>query len=74
LGVRTWTYVFGTFFGIIPGTAVYATFGAGLGSLLDNDEVFSLAGVMTPQIVAGLIGLALLALIPVGYKRYKKRP
>ncbi|MCG8510739.1 MAG: TVP38/TMEM64 family protein [Rhodospirillales bacterium] len=71
LGVRLRTYVIGTFFGIIPGTAVYATFGAGLGSILDSGEQLSIAGVLTPEIVVGLIGLALLALIPVAYKRFK---
>lgn len=73
LGVGTGTYVIGTFFGIIPGTAVFATFGAGLGSILDSNEDFSLSGVLTPEIVAGLIGLALLALIPVVYKKIKGR-
>lgn len=73
LGVGVRTFVFGTFFGIIPGTAVYATFGAGLGSILDSSEEFSPMGVLTPEIVAGLIGLALLALIPVVYKKIRNR-
>lgn len=73
LGVSLRTYVIGTFFGIIPGTAVYATFGAGIGSILDSDQELTLAGVLKPEIIAGLIGLALLALVPVVYKKYKKR-
>lgn len=71
LGVNLRTYVTGTFFGIIPGTAVYATFGAGLGSIFDSNEEFTLTGILKPEIIAGMIGLALLAFIPVVYKRFK---
>ena len=71
LGVRLRTFVIGTFFGIIPGTAVFATVGAGLGSIFDANEAFSLAGIMTPEIIAGLAGLAVLALVPIAYKKFK---
>jgi uncharacterized membrane protein YdjX (TVP38/TMEM64 family) len=67
------TYVLGTFIGIIPGTFVYATVGAGLGSIFDTGEAFSAKGILTPQIVIALIGLAVLALIPVVYKKIKAR-
>lgn len=73
LGVPLRIYVIGTFFGIIPGTAVYATFGAGLGSILDSNQELSLAGILTPEIVIGMIGLGLLAFIPVVYKKLKGR-
>lgn len=73
LGVSLRTYVIGTFFGIIPGAAVYAVFGAGLGSVLDDGGELTLAGVLTPEIVAAMVGLALLALVPVGYKRLRRK-
>lgn len=73
IGVRTGHFVIGTFFGIIPGTAVYATVGAGLGSVFDRNEELTLTGVITPEILAGLIGLALLSLVPVAYKKWKAR-
>lgn len=73
LGVRVRTFVAGTAVGIIPGTAVYSVFGAGLGGLLDTGGEFSLSGVLTPQIVGALVGLALLALAPVVYKKLKGR-
>lgn len=73
LGVRLRTFVVGTFLGIIPGTAVFAVFGAGLGSILDANQDLSLAGVLTPEIVGALLGLALLAMAPVVYKKIKAR-
>ncbi len=73
LAVPLRVYVIGTFIGIIPGTAVYATAGAGLGSILDTDQDLSFAGILTPEIIIGLVGLGLLAFIPVVYKRFKRR-
>ena len=73
LGVPLRTYVIGTFFGIIPGTAVFAVVGAGLGSVFDANESFSPASVLTPEAVAALLGLAALSLIPVLYKKVKAR-
>jgi uncharacterized membrane protein YdjX (TVP38/TMEM64 family) len=73
LGVSLTTYVLGTFFGIIPGVVVFASVGAGLGSIFDAGEPFSVSGILTPQILAALMGLAVLALIPVVYKKIKAR-
>lgn len=69
LGVPLSTFILGTFIGIIPGSFVYATVGAGLGSVFEAGGTFSLRGVLTPQIVTALVGLAVLAMIPVVYKK-----
>lgn len=71
LGVSLRTYVVATFVGIIPGSFVYATVGAGLGSLFDTGGEFSAKSILTPQIITALIGLAILALLPVAYKKLK---
>ena len=73
LGINLRTYVAGTFFGIIPGSFVYATVGAGLGSVFERNEKFSMQGILTPEIMTALIGLALLALLPVAYKKFWQR-
>ncbi len=74
LGVTLRTYVVGTFFGIIPGTIVFALAGGGLASVLANEGAeFDLSSVLTPEVVAALIGIALLALIPVIYKMVQAR-
>jgi uncharacterized membrane protein YdjX (TVP38/TMEM64 family) len=67
------TYVLATFVGIIPGTLVYASVGAGLGSVFDRAQQFSPASILTPQITVALVGLAMLALLPVVYRKLRAR-
>lgn len=73
LGVSLRTYVLCTFFGIIPGTLVFILAGAGLGSVFDQGGAFTLESVLTAEIVAGLVGLSILSLLPVAYKRLRTR-
>ena len=58
---------------IIPGTFVFATFGAGLGSVFDQGGEVSVKAILTPEIIAGLVGLAVLALVPVVVKKLRGR-
>jgi uncharacterized membrane protein YdjX (TVP38/TMEM64 family) len=72
VGVRLPTYVLATFLGIIPGTFVFASLGNGLGSLVEEPD---LAIIFKPSLFLPIVGLALLALVPVGYKHWRsKRP
>ena len=72
VGVRLPTYVLATFLGIIPGTFVYASLGNGLGGLVEEPD---LAIIFKPSLLIPITGLALLALVPVGYKRWRgKKP
>lgn len=73
LGVSLRVFFIATFAGIIPGSFVYATVGAGLGSIFDAGGDFSARGILTPEIITALVGLAVLALLPVVYKRYKAK-
>jgi uncharacterized membrane protein YdjX (TVP38/TMEM64 family) len=86
-GVRLRTFVLATALGIIPGTFAFAFFGAGLGSALtaqiDAYRACVAAGgtgcklgfdpsaAVTPQLIAGLVALGLLALVPVVVKRLR---
>jgi uncharacterized membrane protein YdjX (TVP38/TMEM64 family) len=86
-GVRLRTFVLATALGIIPGTFAFAFFGAGLGSAataqLDAYRACVAAGragcklgfdagaAMTPELIAGLVALGLLALVPVMVKRLR---
>jgi len=72
LGVPLRIYFIATLFGIMPATFVFASAGSGLGSVLDQGGEISLQGVMTPEILGSLFGLALLSLLPVIYKYLRK--
>lgn len=73
LGVSLRTYAIGTLVGIIPGSFVFASVGAGLGSIFDSMQTFSLKGVLTTEVVVALVGLSLLSLLPVAYKKLTAR-
>ena len=71
LNVRASTFTITTFLGIIPGSFVFCTVGAGLGSIFDSGEKFTPAGILTPDIILALVGLAVLSMVPVLYKKIK---
>ena len=73
LGVGLRTFATATFIGIIPGAFVFASVGAGLGSVFDQGGSFSASAALTPQVINALVGLAILALVPVAYKQLKAR-
>jgi uncharacterized membrane protein YdjX (TVP38/TMEM64 family) len=68
VGVRLRTYVATTAIGILPGTAVFSLAGAGLGDVLAMGGAFDVRGVLTPGIIAALVGLALLSLAAIPLK------
>lgn len=73
LGVPLRTYVLGTFIGIIPGTFVFVSVGNGLGEIFAAGESPDLGIIFSPAILIPILGLALLSLLPVVYKRVKAR-
>lgn len=88
-GVRLGLFVVATAIGIIPGAIVFALAGAGLDSMIaaqknsydqciaakgaDCRLVFEPADVLTPQLIAALVALGLLALMPVAVKFWRTR-
>lgn len=73
-GIPLGIYVIGTFLGIIPASFVYVSIGNGLGAVFDRGETPDLAVIATPEVLVPLIGLAVLALIPVVYRRFRRPP
>lgn len=65
LGVRAWTFIWTTLVGIIPGTVVYISIGAGLGEQLALGEKPDLGVIFQPHVLGPLLGLAALAGLPV---------
>jgi uncharacterized membrane protein YdjX (TVP38/TMEM64 family) len=86
-GMRLGPYLAATILGIIPATFAFACFGAGVGSAVgvqaaayraclaatgaDCSFSFDVRTAATPQLIAGLIALGLLALVPVVVKRLR---
>ena len=73
LGVPLRVYVVATFFGIMPGTAVYAWVGGGLGQLLAEGGEPNLGMNFEPHILLPLIALAALSTLPIVYRRLRRR-
>lgn len=73
LGVPLRMYVLTTFFGILPGSAVYASVGNGMGHLLDIGHKPDTGIILEPQILVPILALAVLSLAPVAYRQYRKR-
>ena len=73
LGVPLRTYALGTLLGIIPGTFVYVLIGNGLDEIFARGDTPDLSVIFEPAIITPIIGLAVLAMIPVAYKRIKAR-
>lgn len=73
-GVRLSTFAISTFFGIIPGSFVYAGIGNGVDALFDAGDEPDLSGLfLQPDILTPIIGLVVLACIPIVYKHLKRR-
>lgn len=88
-GVGLPTFVAATFLGIIPATFAFAAFGAGLDSAVAAQEAvyrscqhaartdcrldLAIGAALTPQLVAALTALGIMALIPPLLKRWRAR-
>jgi uncharacterized membrane protein YdjX (TVP38/TMEM64 family) len=89
LGVRLGTFVMATALGIIPATLAFASIGAGLDSVIAAQEAshqaclaagrldcrldFDVMAALTPQVLVALVGLGVLALVPVVVRRWRGR-
>jgi uncharacterized membrane protein YdjX (TVP38/TMEM64 family) len=71
MGVKLRTYVITTFFGIMPGTFVFASIGSGIGYVLEQGKTPDLSVLSSPEILLPLAALGLLSLIPIVYKKIK---
>ena len=76
LGMKFNRYVLATIIGIIPGAVVYASVGAGFGSLFERGEMPDLGVIFEPRILLPMLGLGALSLVPALYTHFKgrKRP
>jgi len=73
LGVPVRTYLIGTLVGIIPGTFVFVSVGNGLETIIDAGRIPGLEIFLEPSVLIPIAGLSALALVPVVYKRLRRR-
>ncbi len=71
--MRLLPFAAATLIGIIPATFVYASIGAGVGKVLAAGSRPDLGLIFSPQILGPLVALGLLALLPVVWRRRKRR-
>lgn len=67
LGIKLRTFLWTTFFGIIPGSFVYVNLGGALG------EITSLSGLVSGRTIGALVLLGVFALAPIALKKIKKK-
>jgi uncharacterized membrane protein YdjX (TVP38/TMEM64 family) len=73
VGVPLSRFAISTFFGIIPGALVYTSVGAGLGEVFARGETPDLGIIFTPPILLPILGLSLLAALPILIKALRGR-
>lgn len=74
LGTTLPVFVAATAVGIVPGTFIYASVGNGLGAVFDAGGKPEIGIVFTWPVLGPLIALALLALLPVAYRHFRRTP
>ncbi len=70
LGARTFTFLWTTLLGIIPGTLVFISIGAGLEEQLSRGEAPDLGVIFEWHILGPLLGLAALSALPLILKSF----
>ncbi len=72
VGVPLHRFVISTFFGIIPGTVVFTSVGAGLGDVFASGKTPDLSIIFEPMILLPILGLCALAALPMLLKLFRK--
>ena len=66
-------YFFASFLGMMPGAAVYALMGSGLNKTLVSGKGFDKIPNVSFEFLAGLVGLAVLSVVPILIRRWKNK-
>jgi uncharacterized membrane protein YdjX (TVP38/TMEM64 family) len=72
LNVSLWRFFVTTSLGIVPGAIVYTSVGAGLGGVFEAGERPDLGLIFAPNILWPLIGLCLLAALPILIRLFRR--
>lgn len=72
-GMRVSPFATATVIGIIPGTFIYASIGAGFATVVADGQPPRFTALLSPHIVIPLVTLGLLALAPVAWRKWRQR-
>jgi len=73
VGVPLSRFVISTALGILPGGLVYTSVGSGLGAVFAAGETPDLSVIFSPPVLLPLVGLSVLAALPVALKALRGR-
>ncbi|HMG50061.1 MAG TPA: VTT domain-containing protein [Inquilinus sp.] len=73
LGMNPGRFALATMLGIIPGSLIFASIGADFGLLFKNGQTPDLGAIFQARTLLPLLGLAILSLMPVLYRRWRRR-
>ncbi len=73
LNVPLRIYVLGTLLGVLPGSLVFAGLGNGLSHVLAGGEPPGPEVLLAPKVLLPLLALAVLALLPVAWREWRRR-
>ena len=73
LNVPLRTFSMATLIGIVPGTLIFVAIGHGLGGILDKGGSPNFSIIFSAPILLPLIGLSILSVMPILYKKYKAK-
>ncbi|WP_235856061.1 TVP38/TMEM64 family protein [Mesobaculum littorinae] len=73
VAVPLWRFVVTTFLGIIPGTLVFTSVGAGLGAVFASGGRPDLGIIFEPRVLLPILGLCVLAALPILLKALRGR-
>lgn len=71
IGVDLLCFVVATFFGLMPVTLIFALTGGSIGDLLEAGT-FSIGSVLSPKLLAALVGLGVVAILPAVLRRFRR--
>jgi uncharacterized membrane protein YdjX (TVP38/TMEM64 family) len=73
LGMNPGRFALATMLGVIPGSLIFASIGADFGLLFKNGQTPDLGAIFQTRTLLPLLGLAILSLMPVLYRRWRRR-
>ena len=73
VGVGFGRFLWTTALGIVPGALVYTSIGVGLGEVFDRGETPDLALLRDPMVIGPILGLCVLAALPMLLRAIRAR-